>query len=83
MCKKPFCCICFILLVVGALNWGLIGAFNYNLVESLLGAWPVLVTIVYLLVGIAGLLALVKLAKCGGRCVSCAGGGAPSGGMPS
>lgn len=39
------------LVVVGALNWGLVGLLNYNLVEGLLDAWPGLVKLVYLLVG--------------------------------
>ncbi len=47
-----------ILVVVGSLNWGLIGIANLNLVESLLGVWPVLVQIVYVLVGLSGLYVL-------------------------
>ena len=41
------------LLFVGGLNWGLVGLFNYNLVESLLGSWPGLVMFVYVLVGLS------------------------------
>ena len=44
-----------VLLVVGALNWGLIGLLNMNLVNSLLGAWPTVETVVYVLVGVSGL----------------------------
>ena len=44
-----------VLVIVGGLNWGLVGAVNYNLVESLLGGWPVVVKIVYGLVGLAAL----------------------------
>ena len=44
-----------ILLIVGGLNWGLIGLFNYNLVNSLLGGVPVLEKAVYILVGLAAL----------------------------
>ena len=43
------------LVLVGALNWGLVGLFNYNLVEGLLGLFPTVVKLVYLLVGVAGL----------------------------
>ncbi len=46
------------LLWVGGLNWGLVGLFNYNLVESLLGSWPGLVTLVYVLVGLSALYSL-------------------------
>lgn len=41
------------LLVIGGLNWGLVGLFNYNLVTGILGAWPMLVQIVYILVGVS------------------------------
>jgi uncharacterized membrane protein YuzA (DUF378 family) len=42
-----------LLVVVGALNWGLVGAFDFNLVESILGMGA-LAKFVYVLVGIAG-----------------------------
>jgi uncharacterized protein len=42
------------LVVVGAINWGLIGLLNINLVTLLLGSWPWLVTVIYLLVGLCG-----------------------------
>lgn len=44
-----------LLVVVGALNWGLVGLLNMNLVNSLLGAWPTLEKVVYVLVGVSGL----------------------------
>ena len=43
-----------ILVVVGALNWGLVGAFHFNLVTALLGQ-TVLASIVFILVGLAGI----------------------------
>lgn len=60
-----------ILVIIGGLNWGLIGAgmlmgADWNVVHMLLGAWPTVEAIVYLLVGIA---ALVKLFGC--RCKKC------------
>jgi len=42
------------LVLVGALNWGLVGLVSYNLVDGLLGFSPMLVKLVYLLVGAAG-----------------------------
>jgi uncharacterized membrane protein YuzA (DUF378 family) len=72
MCQKsPYCCIGFVLVIIGALNWGLVGAFNVNVVEMLLGSWPMLLRIVYLLIGLAGLCGLVALAKHGGKCGYC------------
>ncbi len=47
-----------VLVTVGALNWGLVGLANINLVESLLGSWPALVQIVYILVGLSGVYSL-------------------------
>lgn len=56
--------ISYILVIVGALNWGLvaIGGFlgtNLNIVNLLLGSWPMVEWIVYLLVGLAGVYMLV------------------------
>ncbi len=42
--------------VIGAINWGLIGFFNFNLVESLFGAESMLPSIIYAIVGICGLI---------------------------
>ena len=43
-----------ILAVVGAINWGLVGLFGFNLVEAIFGAGSLLTTLVYIAVGIAG-----------------------------
>jgi len=45
--------VAYILLWVGGLNWGLIGLFNFNLVTALFGMWPMLVSLVYVLVGLS------------------------------
>ena len=42
-----------VLLIVGGLNWGLVGLFGFDLVEFLLGAVPFLQKLVYVLVGLA------------------------------
>ena len=53
-----------ILVIIGALNWGLVAiSANYNLVELLLGSWPALVSIVYALVGISGLWMIYAMFK--------------------
>lgn len=41
--------------IVGAINWGLIGFFNFNLVAFLFGNMTLLSRIVYALVGLCGL----------------------------
>lgn len=53
-----------LLVVIGGLNWGLVGLLNMNLVELLFGTVPMLVTVVYVLVGAAALyLALMEWPK--------------------
>ena len=44
-----------ILLVVGGLNWGLVGALNFDLVATLFGSGSFLASVVYLLVGASAL----------------------------
>lgn len=43
----------FWLVIIGALNWGLIGLFGLNLVNVVLGSWPTVETLVYVLVGVS------------------------------
>ena len=50
----------FTLLVIGGLNWGLVGLINVNVVELILGSWPVVVQIVYVLVGLAAIYLAAK-----------------------
>ena len=47
--------IALILIIIGAINWGLIGFFKFNLVAMLFGDMTVLARIIYALVGISGL----------------------------
>lgn len=42
-----------ILLVIGGLNWFLVGALNFNLVEFLFGSLPFLAKAIYIIVGLA------------------------------
>lgn len=51
---------------VGALNWGLVGVFKFNLVMALLGSWPMVERLVYILVGASALLMLLV-----GNCKPC------------
>ncbi len=48
--------ICLVLTIIGAINWGLIGLLDFNLVSFLFGDMSMLSRIVYSLVGIAGLI---------------------------
>lgn len=60
----------FILLVVGGLNWGL-SALGWNVVNMILGSWPVVEQIVYILVGLA---AVYEVATHKGNCKACNAG---------
>lgn len=53
---KTFQKITLALTIIGAINWGLIGLFNFNLVETLFGINTMLTKIIYSLVGICGLI---------------------------
>ena len=53
------------LVIIGALNWGLValGSYmgsNWNVVNIVLGSWPAVETIVYLLVGLSAVLLIVS-----------------------
>lgn len=52
MLKQPMDWVAMVLVIVGGLNWGLVGLFDYNLVEAILGAFPTVERIVYVLVGL-------------------------------
>ena len=47
--------IALVLVIIGAINWGLIGLFQFDLVATLFGEMSILSRIVYTLVGISGL----------------------------
>ena len=47
--------IAIVLVVIGALNWGLVGLFQFDLVQAIIGGVPIVANIIYILVGVAGL----------------------------
>lgn len=49
--------------IIGCINWGLVGIFNFNLVEYLFGDESVLTRIVYVLVLLSGIIQLGILTK--------------------
>ena len=51
--------VAFILLVVGGLNWLLVGAFELNLVERIFGAGTTFTKVVYILVGLSAVYELL------------------------
>lgn len=63
-----------LLMVIGALNWGLVGFFQYDFVSDIFGGMAsTAARVVYSLIGIAGLLGIKALFKgsCGCGCGSC------------
>lgn len=50
-----------ILLIVGGLNWGLVGLFGFDLVAALFGEMSLLSRIVYILVGISAVWQIIPL----------------------
>ncbi|MEI6054086.1 MAG: DUF378 domain-containing protein [Candidatus Saccharibacteria bacterium] len=58
---KVFNTVALVLTVIGGINWGLIGIFDYNLVDSVFGAGSVLAKIIYIVVGITAVWTLATL----------------------
>jgi len=52
-----------ILLIIGGLNWGLVGLFKFDLVQALLGGIPLLRDIVYVLVGLSAIYKIYMIAS--------------------
>ena len=53
-----------VLTIIGALNWGLVGFFDFNLVAFLFGSMSILSRIVYMLVGLSALVVTYSAATC-------------------
>ena len=51
------------LIIIGAINWGMVGIFDVNLVSLLFGKDTILTNLVYSLVGISGLISIGLLLK--------------------
>jgi uncharacterized membrane protein YuzA (DUF378 family) len=52
-----------ILVIVGGLNWGMIGLFSFNLVALVFGGVPLLENVVYTLVGVAAIYMIFSAMK--------------------
>ncbi|MCI6848114.1 MAG: DUF378 domain-containing protein [Erysipelotrichaceae bacterium] len=52
-----------VLSIIGCINWGLVGLFNFNLVEYLLGDGALITRIVYVLVMVSGIINIGILTK--------------------
>lgn len=52
-----------VLLIVGGLNWGLVGLFDFDLVATLFGADSILSNIIYVLVGVSAVVQIAPLVQ--------------------
>ncbi|HVL49150.1 MAG TPA: DUF378 domain-containing protein [Candidatus Thermoplasmatota archaeon] len=62
---NPVDLIALVLVIVGALNWGLVGLFDFNLVAALFGVDSLISRTLYVLIGLAGLYAIWTAVKAG------------------
>ena len=53
--------------IIGAVNWGLIGAFEWNLVDTLFGVNSLLSRLIYILVGLSGIYLIMLYPKVSSR----------------
>ena len=60
---NPLYKIALVISIIGCINWGLVGIFNFNLVEYLFGDESMLTRIVYILVLLSGLVNIGILTK--------------------
>jgi uncharacterized membrane protein YuzA (DUF378 family) len=61
-------CAALVVSIIGALNWGFVGLFHFDLIAFLFGQMTHFARVVYTLVGVSGLYALYTLVL---RCKSC------------
>ena len=60
---SPLTWVAIVLVVIGALNWGLVGLFRFNLVAAIFGELSAISRIIYVLVAVAGIYLIVDAAR--------------------
>lgn len=50
--------ICLTLIIIGAINWGLVGLFDFNLVTAIFGVDSIISNVLYVLIAISGLVSI-------------------------
>ena len=61
--SNPLITVIHLLSSVGAINWGLVGLFNLNLVTLLFGSFPIIVKVLYIIIGFCGIYSFLCLGK--------------------
>lgn len=56
--------ISYILVIIGAINWGLVGVFHFDLVAHFFGEMTKLTRFVYALVGLSAIVSLITVYAC-------------------
>ena len=53
--------ICLCITIIGGINWGLVGIFDFNLVEAIFGVGSVVTRIIYIVVAVSALINILLL----------------------
>lgn len=57
MNTRPLDAVALTILIIGCINWGLVGFFDFNLIDAIFGNWVWISRVIYAVVGIAGIYA--------------------------
>ena len=60
---KALYSISFILVIIGALNWLLVGVFSFDLVATIFGTMSIISRIIYILVGLGAIYLILNMKK--------------------
>lgn len=52
-----------VLVLIGAINWGLIGVFEFDVIEAIFGSIPGVVRVLYTFIGIAGIYVVASIPR--------------------
>ncbi|MFA6037013.1 MAG: DUF378 domain-containing protein [Legionellales bacterium] len=58
--KGTLFCVAMILVLIGGINWGLVGLLNLDLVALLLGSMPIIQKLVYIVIGLSAAFVIFK-----------------------
>lgn len=69
--KKCFpCVIAGVLTIIGAINWGILAIFKFDLVTKIFG-YTTISRVIFIVIGVAGVISLLSLLKCCPGCKKC------------
>lgn len=58
-----------ILVIIGALNWGLVGLFEFDIVQFVFGRWQIIVNLIYTIIGISAFVVGINTCLCKEACL--------------